>query len=890
MKTRLSRREVVDLEYQNDRRIVLKNSEVQHVPDQTKLLYLFLFGIFIVSGAAGLIYEVVWVRQLTKVLGASSYAVSIVLVAFMGGLGLGAWLLGKTADRLTETWLVRVYVILEVAIGCYALFFSTLLKGAEAVYIGFYQQFSPDLFSFHLFKLGMAFLLLVIPTTLMGATFPIMSRYLVRVQRTASIGISRLYAANTIGAIGGTLAAGYLLLPSLGIYLTTLGGIFLNLTAALGMFCFQLLVKGGDSVFADTQVIVRRVPQNDGMTFFQWSIALGFGVSGAAAMFYQVAWTRTLSMILGTTSFAFTTMLATFLTGIALGSASYSLWPKTISRGKLFVFFQLLAGFAALLTIPLFEKLPILYLSLYGTWVTTWLDMQGLRFLLAALVMLVPTFALGATLPVVTSLLIDNLGQLGQRVGKAYALNTLGAVVGAATAGLVLIPLVGMQQTLIFGALMNLLVGLGVIFMINEITIFRRTATVMSACLLASVTVFLIQPWAPRIINSGVYLYAGQYQEMEERFRALEAAEGEDSGLSTWDIWEMSMKQYDLLYYKAGVTATVAVMENRDGVRSLTIDGKTDASSGLKSDMRTQVMIGQLPLLFHPKPEKVLVVGLGSGVTAGSVLTHDIGLVDVAEISPGVIEAAEYFSEVNHNALEDPRLHIIPRDARNFLLTEDVKYDVVISQPSNPWVKGEASLFTEEWYRLVKTHLENGGLFVQWVPSYLMADRDLKIIAHTLRTVFPHLTVWRSGSVGDLVFLAHKGANLQIDMPGYLQKIGNGRVAMDIARVGLDPREILLAQFIMGEKDLIPYLYADLKKPLKKNTDDWSSIEFSTPKQLIGGNNVSRFVDPKNRHFNVDALLKVISSDNREDFQGYLHTIMQDWDRKLVEKIEEKES
>ena len=264
---------------------------------------------------------------------------------------------------------------------------------------------------------------------------------------------------------------------------------------------------------------------------------------------------------------------------------------------------------------------------------------------------------------------------------------------------------------------------------------------------------------------------------MEKRFRSLEEAEGESSRLSTWDIWEMSMNQYDLLYYKPGVTATVAVMERKDGVRSLTIDGKTDASTGGKSDMRTQVMIGQLPLLFHEKPDKVLVVGLGSGVTAGSVLTHDVRLVDVAEISPGVIEAAEYFSEANHDALKDPRLHLIPRDARNFLLTEEGKYDVVISQPSNPWIKGEASLFTEEWYRLVKEHLGKGGLFVQWVPSYLMADRDLKIIAHTLRTVFPHLTVWRSGSVGDLVFLAHKGSPLQIDFRSYLQKIKKDSVA-----------------------------------------------------------------------------------------------------------------
>ncbi len=858
-------------------------------PYQSKLFYLLIFGLFACSGAAGLIYEVVWVRQLTKVLGASSYAVSIVLVAFMAGLGLGSWLLGRMADRLNEAWLVKVYAALEVGIGCYALFFSSLLDWAESGYISFYQQFNPNLLNFHLFKLALAFLLLVIPTTLMGATFPVLCRYLVRKKNLASLGISGLYAANTFGAIVGTLMAGYFLLPAFGIYSTSLVGVFFNLVAAFGLFGVQQLVKGQANDFAAYPVISRD-DRKDSMTVFQWSIALGFGMSGAAAMFYQVAWTRTLSMILGTTTFAFTTMLATFLTGIALGSATYGLWPKSFSRSKLFVFFQLLAGFSALFTTPLFEKLPVLYISLHNNWVSTWLDMQGVRFVLAAIIMLVPTFALGSMFPVVTSLLVDKLGRLGQRVGKAYALNTLGAVFGAAFAGLVLVPLIGMQQTLNFGALINLTVGLGIALMINEASFSRRLSLVMAAGCLAGITVFFIQPWAPRIMNSGVYLYADRYQAMEERFRALEVEGGKVSGLNSWDIWQMAMQQYDLLYYNPGATATVAVMQRRDGVRFLTIDGKTDAGTGSKSDMRTQVMIGQLPLLFHENPEKVLVVGLGSGVTAGSVLTHNIRQVDVAEISSGVIEAASYFKEANHDALNDPRLHIIPRDARNYLLTGESKYDVVISQPSNPWIKGEASLFTKEWYQLVKSHLGTNGLFVQWVPSYLMSDSDLKIIAHTLCTVFPHLTVWRSGSVGDLVFLARKGSPLKINFNSYVQRIKEKKIFNDINRVGVDPREFLLTQFVMGEKDLLPYLYNNLKIPLKMNTDDWSTIEFSTPKQLVKGNNVSRFVDPKKRHLNVAALLKIISGESRGDFEMYLHTVVHDWDMAMDKKNESNNS
>ena len=297
----------------------------------------------------------------------------------------------------------------------------------------------------------------------------------------------------------------------------------------------------------------------------------------------------------------------------------------------------------------------------------------------------------------------------------------------------------------------------------------------------------------------------------------------------------------------------------------------------MKSDMRTQTIIGQLPLLFHNNPEEVLIVGLGSGITAGSVLTHNVKIVDCAEISPAVIEAATFFANANHNALKDKRLRIIPQDARNMLLTSKKEYDVIISQPSNPWIRGESSLFSMEWYSLVNKHMNKGGLFLQWVPSYLMDETDLKIIFHTVRSVFPNLTLWSSGSAGDLILVARKGLPLRLDYNLISQKIKHEKIRQDIIRTGLNPMLLPFRLFVMNEKKLSIYLYGSLKQPLSKNTDDRLITEFSAPKWIAINHNVDRFLDPELIHGKVRDVMAIMDNINEEDF---LHIL----DRKARDK------
>jgi predicted membrane-bound spermidine synthase len=810
-------------------------------------------------------YEIVWVRQFTHVLGTSSTAVTITLASFMAGLGLGARLFGSWADRRDEQTLVKAYVLLEVGIGAYGLLLPFLLDSGQWVYVAFFHAFQPTAPLLNGLRIVLAFLLLLVPTTLIGGTLPVLSRFIIRRRETISVTVAQLYAVNTLGAILGTLLAGYALLPVLGVAATTRAAVALNVTVAAW---FWVLNRGGKAKDGGPPGIPVEPRSGRGRLSRAQRVLLGaLFFSGAAAMLYEVAWTRTLQMILGTTTFAFTTMLATFLLGIALGSALYGKIRRRISAGALFVALQLVITFSVLLTIPLFETLPFVFVSAHDRWVDSWGGMQVLRFAISAMIMLVPCLAMGTLLPAVSALTIERTGHLGRRLGHTYSWNTLGNVTGAVAGGLVLVPLLGMQKTLMVGATLNLLAAGSVLLGIPATGLGRRRTLAGGSALLLCLLLFFMEPWAPRVMSSGVYLYAPRYQTMLDRYET--AAERRDGvpELPGWKVLEKAMKRFDLLYYDPGVGATVAVMEQEDGVRFLTIDGKTDASTGVKSDMKTQVMIAQLPLLFHPDPDEVLIVGLGSGITAGSVLTHDVRVVDCAEISPGVIRAARHFSESNHHALEDRRLKILRRDARNVLLTQRDLYDVVISQPSNPWISGESSLFTLEWYRLVRERLQEGGLFLQWVPSYLMGKRDLKVIIHTLKDVFPHLSVWTSGSLGDLIFIARKGTPLTVDYDAFVRRVRPDRVRKDIERVGLDPRLLPMELFVMNEEELSRYLHSTPEAPLPKNTDDHLITEFSTPKQLFRRNNVDRFQEPKRLHGKMESLADILERMNAEELK-----------------------
>jgi spermidine synthase len=300
-------------------------------------------------------------------------------------------------------------------------------------------------------------------------------------------------------------------------------------------------------------------------------------------------------------------------------------------------------------------------------------------------------------------------------------------------------------------------------------------------------------------------------------------------------------------------------METEDRTRFLTIDGKTDASTQKTHDMKTQVLLGQLPLLFSETVKDIFIVGLGSGVTAGAVLTHPVDQLTCAEISPAVVEASAYFSHVNHNIFQHAEFEIVARDARNIFLTDDSKFDVIISQPSNPWIDGQSSLFTREWYQLVHSRLREGGIFAQWIPAYQMSQKDVKIIMKTLKAEFPYLTAWTSGSIGDLIFLAKKNGPLRFSYDVYLEKIESDMIYNDIKRLDFNPEALPFDTFVMNNKQIHDYITSHNGSEIQINSDSFLVTEYSTPKKILKKGAVSRFATPAKLSGKLEKLAPIIS-------------------------------
>jgi len=829
----------------------------------------FCFTIlFALSGVSGLIYEVVWVRQLTLILGASTYAVTIILASFMSGLGLGSLFLGRFADRLDNKKLAKWYILLELGIGFYALILPLILQLNKYLYVSFHLRYANDFDVSNILRIILSFLIFVFPTTLMGATLPIIAKYLIHSQSRVSITISRLYAVNTFGAVFGTLLAGYILLPMIGNKFTNLLAVSINFSVAALFFMLHKHLYSRKTKDMCVPAVISD-GKEEKFTNIQIAVICAFTISGASAMVYEVAWTRTLVMILGTTTYAFTTMLATFLLGLAFGSMLYGQIRKFTSDIKLFIWLEIIIAFSVIISIPFFGKLPFLYLTIPERFLQNWLSLQFIRFFLAAIIMIVPTIAMGCIFPVVSAILVNKTDVLGKRIGKAYGYNTFGGVIGASLAGLVLIPSFGMQKAIIIGSFVNLLAGIIMCLLYPSATLRHRISFAFCAIIVLSVFTFMLKPWSPKIMSSGVYVYASRYRDLSNRVKDGDAQYDELKQLNSWKLWDLAMQQYTTLYYKTGQTDTVSVMERNDGIRFLTVDGKTDASSNYDHDMKTQVLLGQLPLLYHKEPDRVFVVGLGSGVTVGSILTHNVRTVDCAEYSNSVVEASKYFSEYNHNALEDKRLRIIPRDARNALMTYDKNYDVIISQPSNPWISGQSNLFSYEWYKLVDEHLSSEGIFAQWVPAYQMSEADVKIIIHTLKSVFEHITAWTSGSQGELILLAKKGSELKISYEQYIKTAENQNVCSDINRLGYNIRTLPFLTFSMNEKDIYVYLNSDCEE-IRTNTDNLLFTEFSTPKQMVNGSMVNRFIKIDNLHGQMKSLIEILEDIDIDKLQVIL--------------------
>ncbi len=779
----------------------------------------FLLVAYFLSGCAALIYEVVWTRLLTQQIGQSVWAVSTVLAAFMAGLGGGALVGGRAALRRSPVQALKLYAALEGVIACCALAMPIGLPAVTAWLAFSYADGVGG--GFAAARLGVTLVLLTLPAAAMGATFPIAARALPDSADRPGSMAGALYASNTAGACAGAMLAGFLLVPMLGLQRTSLCAVALNVLAGgLAMWLTAADAAPQSTTAVATSARERqtaprvqragRAPSRTSRTSRGAALpvshrvlaASALGLTGFAALVNEVAWTRVLALTIGPTTYTFSGMLTLFILGLAIGSAvaarltAQSRQPVT-ALGLVLV----LAGVAALAAMAQVETLPLRVADLVRGSHVSFVEVLRGEMTMWAVLLLPIAAAFGAAFPLALRVAVQHADRAPREASLLYAANTAGAIVGSLAAGFLLVPMLGLQRTIEAAALLVMTGGIVTL----AASPVRRAITVAAGVAVAMLGGLAVQAarWDATLLSAGAYKYAPYVQ-------------GPDL--------ESALSAGSLLYYIDGPAATVSV-RRAAGVQSLAIDGKVDASNG--GDMLTQKLLAHVPLLLHPQPRSVAIIGLGSGVTLGAALRHPVARADTIEISREVVDASRFFEAENHHALADPRARLIVGDGRSHLQLASAPYDVIISEPSNPWMAGVASLFTREFFLAARRALAADGILCQWAHTYDISGRDLRSIAATFASVFPDGTIWLVGA-GDVLLIASP-AGIVPRLGTIEASFARPGVASDLAEVAVPDAAAVIAMYSGGPSELGAYAAGAIVQ-----TDDRNTLEFSAARAIVG--------------------------------------------------------
>ena len=703
-----------------------------------------LFALFTLSGFTGLIYESIWSHYLKLFLGAAAFAQSFVLAAFMGGMALGAWIASRASKRIVN--LLAIYGWIEAGIGLAALVFHEVFVWLTEASLDHVIPALGSPLTVEIYKYTLCGVLIVPQTVLLGMTFPLMSGAVIRRSPEASgHHLAMLYFTNSIGAAAGALAAAFLLLGWIGMPGTMRAAGVLNIVLAAAVLT---LARAGEPQPPAAVPAAGAVPASTYLV--RLFLAAAF-VTGLASFVYEIAWIRMLSLVLGSSFQAFELMLSAFITGLALGG----LWiRRRIDRIADPVRFagvvQLAMGLAALATIFVYHQTFD-----WMAWVLRVLQHNDESYPLfnlfshaiAFAVMLPATFLAGMTLPLFTHVLLR--GGHGERaIGQIYSANTLGAIAGVLLAVHLLVPEAGMKLALVVGAAADIILGAWLLRYSQAA--FRRAHafTALIVGMLAATATARADVLEPARLSSGVFRYG----------RAMHA----DS---------------EVFFYRDGKTASVAVRRDASNRVAIITNGKPDAAIQMDPerpptrDEYTMVIAAALPLLMKPDATRYANIGFGSGLTAETLLSHGgPRQVDTIEIEPAMVSGARSFVPRVIRPYRDPRSNIVIEDAKSFFARHGKRYDVIISEPSNPWVNGVANLFTTEWYRNVKRYLAPGGLLVQWLQTYEFNDRLLGSILAALGENFSDYEIYELNGVDLIVVAVAEG---HVPRPGPLSGQGS---------------------------------------------------------------------------------------------------------------------
>lgn len=741
----------------------------------SRILFLTILASFFLSGLAGLVYQVVWTRYLALFLGHTSYAVVAVLVAFMGGLAVGNAWLGARVDTLRRP--LMFYAGLEVGIGLYAVVFPQYYELVHGGFLAVVRRWNLTGGLLLTLKFAFAGVAILPPTVLMGATLPALTRYVTRSLSELRSKVAALYAINSSGAVVGTLLADWWWIPSIGLEACVYVGATISLV--IGLVALILSHKSGEGETSPAPEPVAKGPV-ERFTAAELRLALaGIGISGFVAMLYEVAWTRLLGLALGSSTHAYSLMLITFISGIAAGGWIIYRWKRQTNTLDAFAWAEVALAGTLFVSMFFYDLLPwwfiLLARNLNRRPETYWIYEVTQGFV-CFLVMFAPAVCLGMTLPLVSRVATAELSRTGRSVGRVFAVNTLGTVLGAAVTGLVFLPSIGLARTFALGIGLNALIGVLILAWRRRpqfrLSLFVAPTLVLTVAWIAG---SWLNPRWQKTFTLGIWRHPNELRTLAE--------------------YRDRTGKVDLKYHRDGAGSTVAVTAHRNSDGSpmiaLRVNGKADASTG--TDIMTQLLVGHIPTLLHPAPRDGLVVGAGSGMTAGALLRHPtMRRVDLVEISPEVIHAAgTFFAEANQNALQDSRLHVAIEDAKCFLKTTPQEYDIIVTEPSNPWMAGVAAVFSREFYQDCRSRLRPGGIIAQWLQAYETDDRTLDMVVATISSVFPNMSVWQT-STGDLLLVGAPDS-ISIDVEGVADRMKAPEVAAELKRISIDRSFVLFS-------------------------------------------------------------------------------------------------
>jgi len=831
-------------------------------------IFTFVYAVCFMSGGAALMYEIVWFRSLSLIFGGSHLAVTTTVSVFMLGLAFGSWIAGKILLRFRN--LLMLYGMLELGVALFAGVFYVLMIFYPSFYV-FMAKFALDSRLYLTFiRVLFAFIAMIVPTTFMGATIPILTSLLTKNVRSVGEKLSFLYGFNTFGAVAGTTVAGFYLLRVFPISRVAVMAIAINVSIGV----LSIILKNNVHLSKDDTVSRKLsspqpkknlkssswfwktkeqviIPSNAVASPFTYKLVFGgIGISGFCALGYEVLWTRILILFLDASTYSFTIMLLAFLVGISVGGMSYGFFWKMLffkkERGEnrvaatvtAFGIAQFLIGVTTILAMNYIIDLPSYSISLSKLFSKITGSLFSIRqssnFALAFTLLFIPAFLMGLALPLAGKVHAHYKNTIGQAVGEIIAYNTIGAVLGAAMSGFVLIYLFGIERS--FHILSFLNIGLGALVIASLRKEKLVTVGIIMITILFGLMIFFIydnrafSSWDIRYLATYTYNQAPLYVNKKAVRNILNTNE--------------------ILYYGEGVEAIVSSVQANHRIYFRT-NGRVEASTN-PADVQNQYMLGHLPMLLHKKPEKVLVIGMGSGMTSGAVSVHpNLESLTVAEIEPHVLGVARTFGPWNHFVVDNSKLRVIFNDARNFLMTSEERFDVITADPIHPTWRGSGYLYTTEYFRLVSKHLAPGGIMCQWLPLYQLSIEDVQSIVKTFAGNFKYVMAWLT--LHDVQLL---GSNepIIIDEMDIQRRMSEKAIFRDLQMALMDSTEALFTYFLTGPEGLTAF-----SENAVVNTDDNVHLEFSSPLTIGNDSTIPQC---------LAALLRY-----REDIEPYLNPL-----------------